>query len=290
MCWSAWHIYESSHDKAWLARVYPGLAGYVKLWFKYHSSSRGLAQFFNAGQIGDNDARFDRVYNRDNGGEHGNEPVSGFESPDLNAFLVVEMRSLALMATDLNLPSEAAEWKDKASKLAQLIVDCCYFSDEAMFYDVVEGKHEKFSGVKDPNMFLPLWAGVPLPETEVRRVVEQHMLNPKEFFRTLPFPSLSYDNPKYEGGDYWRGRIWPHFVCWMAQTLWRTGYHKEAEITADRLLDMIQIQPWLMENFNSDPRQIGKDGYELSQPEYNCKESAAIEILLERHKEEPPPR
>ncbi len=231
MCWSAWHIYQSGHDKAWLARVYPGLAGYVNFWIKYHSSSRGLVQFFNAGQIGDNDARFDRVYNRDNGGEHGNEAVSGFESPDLNAFLVVEMRSLAHMAAELGLSSEAAQWKDRAGKLAQLIVDCCYFSKEAMFYDVVEGTHEKFSGVKDPNMFLPLWAGVPLPETEIHRIVEQHMLNPKEFFRTLPFPSLSYDDPKYGSGDYWRGRIWPHFVYWMAQTLWRTGYHKEAEIT-----------------------------------------------------------
>ena len=78
MCWSAWHIYQSGHDRAWLARVYPGLAGYVKFWVKYHSSSRGLVQFFNAGQIGDNDARFDRVYNRDNG-----------ESTETSRFLVL---------------------------------------------------------------------------------------------------------------------------------------------------------------------------------------------------------
>ncbi|HEX4485426.1 MAG TPA: trehalase family glycosidase [Terriglobales bacterium] len=290
MCWSAWHIYQSGHDKAWLARVYPGLSGYVKFWLKYHSSSRGLAQFFNAGQIGDNDARFDRVYNRDNGGVHGNEAVSGFESPDLNAFLVVEMRSLELMASELKLAEEAIQWENKANKLAKLIVDCCYFPDEAMFYDVVEGTHEKFTGVKNPNMFLPLWAGVPLPEAEIHRIVEKHMLNPNEFFRTLPFPSLSYDNPKYESGDYWRGRIWPHFVYWMAQTLWQAGYHKEAELTADRLLDMMQIQPWLMENFNSDPQKIGRDGYDLSQPEYNWTESSAIELLLERYKEDVSPR
>jgi hypothetical protein len=285
MCWSAWHVYESGHDKAWLARVYPGLGGYVNFWIKYHSSARGLVKFFNAGQIGDNDARFDRVYNRTTGDEHGNEPVSGFESPDLNAFLVVDMRSLALMAAELGLHDEAVQWKDRADKLAQLIVDDCYFPDQAMFYDVTEGKHEIFSGVKDPNMFLPLWAGVPLPESEVHRVVEQHMLNPKEFFRELPFPSLSYDNPRYESGGYWRGKIWPHFVYWMAQTLWRTGYHKEAELTADRLLNIMQIQPWLMENFNSDPAKIGKDGFDSSQPEYNWAQSATIELLLERYKE-----
>ena len=227
MCWAAWHIFQSGHDKAWLARVYPGLGGYVNFWVKYHSSSRGLVQFFNAGQIGDNDARFDRVYNRDNGGVHGNEAVSGFESPDLNAFLVMEMRSLALMAAELNRKKESTDWNDKASQLAQKIIACCYFPDEAMFYDVVEGKHEKFTGVKNPNMFLPLWAGVPLPEADVHRIVEQHMLNPNEFFRKLPFPSLSYDNPKYEGGDYWRGRIWPHFVYWMTQILWQRAITKK---------------------------------------------------------------
>ena len=155
-----------------------------------------------------------------------------------------------------------------------------------MFYDVVEGTHEKFSGVKNPNMFLPLWAGVPLPQAEVDRIVKQHMLNPKEFFRELPFPSLSFDNPKYDSGGYWRGRIWPHFVFWMAQTLWNTGYHKEAEVTADRLLGMIQNQPWFMENFNSDPKELGKDGYRhLSQREYIWTEAAAIELLLERYKQ-----
>jgi hypothetical protein len=288
MCWAAWQIYQSGHDKAWLVRVYPGLAGYVNFWLKYHSSPRGLVEFFNAGQIGDNDARFDRVYNRKVWSEHGNEPVSGFESPDLNAFLVMDMRSLALMASELGLRKEAVEWKKHADKIAQLIVDYCYFPDQAMFYDVAEGTHEIFSGVKNPNMFLPLWAGVPLPDADIHRIVEQHMLNPKEFFRELPFPSLSFDNPKYVSGGpegYWRGKIWPHFGFWMAQTLWRTGYHKEAELTADRLLKMFQIQPWLMENFNSDPEKIGKDGYDSSQPEYNWTQAATIELLLDRYKD-----
>ena len=160
----------------------PGLAGSVNFWTKYHSSPRGLAEYFNAGQIGDDDARFDRVYNRKNEREHNNEPVSGFESPDLNAFLVLEMRSLSMMAQALNQPKEAEEWADRATDLAKRIVDCFYFPDEAMFYDVVEGTHEKFSGVKNPNMFLPLWAGVPLPETEVRRVIKLHMLNPNAVF------------------------------------------------------------------------------------------------------------
>ena len=284
MAWAAWKVYQSGRDKVWLQSVYPGLVGYIEFWFKYHVSSRGLAQFFNAGQIGDNDARFDPVYNR----EQGNEPLRGFESPDLNAFLVKEMRCLASLAAEVGRPAEAAQWNRRADILGKLIVATFYFPNEAMFYDVREGTHEKFSGVKNPNMFIPLWAGVPLPQSEIRRVVEDHMLNPKEFFRELPFPSLSYDNPKYDPKSYWRGRIWPHIAYWMVQTLWRTGYHKEAEVTADRLLNILHKTPWYMENYQSSPEGITAAPDIYSRPEYNWSHATVIELLLERYKETEP--
>ena len=112
-------------------------------------------------------------------------------------------------------------------------------------------------------MFLPLWAGVPLPPDQVKAIVEKHMLNPHEFFRELPFPSLSYDNPKYDPTGYWRGRIWPHVVYWMIQTLWREGYRREAEQFADRLLKMLQKTPFLHENYES----AGGGG--IGCPDYN---------------------
>jgi hypothetical protein len=282
LTWAAWNVYQSGRDKTWLRRVYPGLAGHIEFWFKYHASPRGLAQFFNAGQIADDDARFDPVYKR----RLHNEPLSGFESPDLNAFLVNEMRCLARMAAELGKPEESARWEERAARLGKRIVESFYFPDEAMFYDVREGTHEKFSGVKNPNMFLPLWAGVPLPQSEVRRVVEKHMLNPDEFFRELPFPSLSYDNPEYDPKGYWRGRIWPFVVYWMTQTLWRTGYHAEAELTADRLLKLLQSTPWFMENYQS--TKTPTDLFTDSQPEYNMSQSIVIELLLERYKEVEP--
>ena len=116
---------------------------------------------------------------------------------------------------------------------------------------------------------------------------------PIHFLRRCGPPVLrhcahSFDNPKYDPGGYWRGRIWPHFVYWMSQTLWRVGYHKEAELTADRLLEMVQKEPWFMENFNSNPEKIARDGYRFSQPEYIWTEAATIEVLLEGYKEPSP--
>ncbi len=274
MTWAAWSIYQRSHDKEWLRRVYPALAGNARFWFKYHCSPRGLCQFFNAGQIADNDVRFDSIQ-----GTQSNQPLMGFESPDINAFLVMDTRCLAQIAGELGLPAEAQAWREKSDELGKLIVDTMYFPEEGMFYDVKAGTHEKFSGVKTPNMFLPLWAGVPLAPDQVKTIVEKHMLNPDEFYRELPFPSLSYDHPKYDPTGYWRGRIWPHVAYWMVQTLWRQGYHREAEITADRLLKMLQQTPFFHENYES----AGGGG--IGCPDYNWSCATALELLLERYRE-----
>jgi hypothetical protein len=278
MSWAAWLTYQRGRDKTWLGRVYPALAGNHRFWFKYHSTPRGLCQFFNAGQIGDNDARFDSIQGND-----ANQSLRGrLESPDINAFLVIDARSLAKMADELGQPKAAQAWRDEADALAKRIVDTMYFPDEAMFYDVKTNTHEKLSGVKTPNMFVPLWAAAPLPRDQVKAIVQRHMLNPKEFYRELPFPSLAYDNPSYDPQGYWRGRIWPHVVYWMIQTLWRQGYEKEAEELAARLMKILEKSPWLYENYES------AGGAGIGQPDYNWTCATAIELLLERYKDPMP--
>jgi hypothetical protein len=277
MTWASWLIYQRSHNKDWLRRVYPALAGNNRFWFAYHASPRGLCQYFNAGQIADNDARFDPIQ-----GNQANFTLSGFESPDLNSFLVVDSRCLAAMADELGLPEEAKRFRRCADELAKKIVDTMYFPDEAMFFDVKTGTHEQLSGVKTPNMFLPLWSGTPLDRKQIDAIVERHMLNPQEFYRDLPFPSLAYDNPKYDPQGYWRGRIWPHVVYWMIQAMWRQGREKEAEQTADRLLAMFDKTPWLHENYES------AHGGGIGVPDYNWSCATVIELLLERYKDPMP--
>jgi putative isomerase len=236
-----------------------------------------LCQYFNAGQIADNDARFDPIQ-----GNRANFTLQGFESPDLNSFLVMDCRCLAAMADELELPSDAKAWRDDSDRLARQIVETMYFPEDAIFFDVRTGTHEKLSGVKTPTMFMPLWSGTPLGKDQIKSIVERHMLNPQEFYRSLPFPSLSYDNPKYDPQGYWRGRIWPHVVYWMIQTMWRQGYHQEAEQTADRLLVMFEKTPWLHENYES------AEGGGIGVPDYNWSCATAIELLLERYKEPMP--
>jgi len=56
--------------------------------------------------------------------------------------------------TILELARFMGRMRMRSIRVAQLIVESFYFPDAAMFYDVREGTHAKFSGVKNPNLFL----------------------------------------------------------------------------------------------------------------------------------------
>ena len=81
-----------------------------------------------------------------------------------------------------------------------------------------------------------------LPEEIGRRLVEEHLLDPRRFWLPVPPPSVSAAEPSFEPGRgpgwkrrYWRGPTWVN-AAWM---LWiglvRLGYRAQAEEMARRL-------------------------------------------------------
>lgn len=92
------------------------------------------------------------------------------------------MRCLANIADELGLEAEAKAWRWKADHHGRRIVERMYFTEDAMFWDVDETTGEPFTKTRSPLNFLPLWARAPLAGEEKRRVIEVHMLNPREFF------------------------------------------------------------------------------------------------------------
>ena len=81
-----------------------------------------------------------------------------------------------------------------------------------------------------------------LPEAIGRRLVEEHLLDPRRFWLPVPPPSVSAAEPSFKPGRgpgwkrrYWRGPTWVN-AAWM---LWiglvRLGYRAQAEEMARRL-------------------------------------------------------
>lgn len=74
-----------------------------------------------------------------------------------------------------------------------------------------------------------------LPEQIGQRLVEQHLLNEREFLTPVAPPSVAISEPSYEPGGrgpirrYWRGPTWVNaaWLVWLG--LRRLGYEREAE-------------------------------------------------------------
>jgi len=86
-----------------------------------------------------------------------------------------------------------------------------------------------------------------LPEEIGRRLVEEHLLNGREFLTPVAPPSVAVGEPGYEpdGGRgpirrYWRGPTWINaaWLCWLG--LRRLGYLQAAERMANGLIGAVE--------------------------------------------------
>ncbi len=58
-----------------------------------------------------------------------------------------------------------------------------------------------------PTNFYPLLAGVPTAE-QARQMVDEHLMNPDEFWGEWVLPSVPRSDPAFGDQQYWRGRVW----------------------------------------------------------------------------------
>ena len=86
-----------------------------------------------------------------------------------------------------------------------------------------------------------------LPEAIGRRLVEEHLLDPKRFWLPVPPPSVSAAEPSFEPGRarglvrrYWRGPTWVNAAWLLWLGLARLGYAEEADRVAAALGEAVE--------------------------------------------------
>ncbi len=86
-----------------------------------------------------------------------------------------------------------------------------------------------------------------LPEEIGRRLVEEHLLNGREFLTPVAPPSVAVSEPSFEPGGgrgplrrYWRGPTWVNsaWMVWLGMR--RLGYEEEAARLAEGLIGAVQ--------------------------------------------------
>ena len=90
-------------------------------------------------------------------------------------------------------------------------------------------------------------------------MVDEHLLNEREFWGEWVIPSIARSDPAYQDNDYWRGRIWGPFNFLVSEGLRRYRYDDAAAALAQKSLDLFMTN-WradggVYENYNADTGQ-----------------------------------
>ena len=233
-------------DSTFLQEAWPYLVRNHRYWQDFgDKDGDGLAEWTWKGQTADNSPLYD-----EQGETIGWMPPVA--SVQLAAFLYRDAMSLSRLADRLGKKDDAARYRARADELFRDFVRVCYVPEDKAYWDYNHAtrRHTK---VKTFYMLWPVWAGMPVPPEVKRHLIEEVLLDPKQFFGTIPFPSVAYDEASYDPMGYWRGKTWPNIAYWLLEMLVREGYAPQAEEAAKRFLAAWFRGKGYSENMGTDP-------------------------------------
>jgi hypothetical protein len=264
-------------DISWLDdEMYRKLRKYLQHWTTdWDKDANGLCEWASAPHaMGDN--QFDRA---------GVWRSFYCEGADLNSFLFLEFLAAEKIANAKGFRDDAVHFAAQAKQKKQLIQQLLWNEQDGFFYDrdIRTGLPIR---VKSVNGLYPLWAGLP-DQRQARRLVHEHIMNPKEFWSAHPLPSYALNERNYtqhhvpcpqidiyyalpDGHCNWRGGLWPHGNYMSVHGLQRYGFMEEARSLARKSYDVSVADPDIYEWYNAET-----GGVEGSHP--LC---AGVEVLM----------
>lgn len=203
-------------------------------WLRYRDhDGDGICEYYHGNDSGWDNSTVFRV-------------VPPIESPDLSAFLVVQMDVLSELARDLGDSKEEMHWRARADWLLACMCKHCF--DENGDPRVVTSRtHEP---VENQSLlpYLPVVLGNRLPEKIRNRLVET--LKSDRFLTDYGFATESPQSPDYLPNGYWRGPIWAPSTLLLVDGLRRCGEEAVAREVAKRFCQMAR-QSGFAENYDA---------------------------------------
>lgn len=217
-----------------LEEIYPKLVKWTNYWFTYmDDDANGFCQYNHGNDSGwDNATVFDLGFS--------------VESPDLSAFLVLQMEMLSQIAEKLGKNDEAATWRFRSEKLTKDMLSYFWNGNKFVFKRTFDG------AVNEKNQsllpYIPLVLGKRLPEKVRTKMISD--LKNNGLFTAHGLASESPKSSLYENDGYWRGPIWAPTTYLMVEALIECGETAFAKDLAKRYCEMCK-KSGFAENFNA---------------------------------------
>ena len=267
--WGAWVYDRKYRDGKLLAEVYPSLVRNVGWWkAKRHHPGTGL---FHYDGNADNDADRKVAAGWESGMDDSprwDGDAWNFCAIDLNCYMVSTYRALADFATRLGKADEAKAWRAEADALAARIEKALWDEKDGCYYDW-NFRTKSFSRILSPASFAPLFFGIASKEHAAAMAHQAPRMSPG-------WPTVSYDDPKYDPMGYWRGRTWFNVAYMALKGLKAYGYADLAETGRRELLGWARNDPGVLyENYNS------KTGEPAGAPHFGWTSTFVLSFVLD---------
>ena len=128
-----------------------------------------------------------------------------FADVGLMGMYIADCEALAKIADALDRPTEASELRSRATQYRTTLATL--WNEKSGIFLNKDLRTNKFSLRLSPTNFYPMLAGAATP-AQASRMIQEHLLNPQEFWGQWVIPSIARNDPAFTDQDYWRGRIW----------------------------------------------------------------------------------
>lgn len=212
-------LYEKFHDRWLLADTFTALLTWNRWWAEHRDrhgymvwGSDGENQPANlddgsrgtrAGAILESGLDNSPMYDDASYDEKTHQLV--FADVGLMGMYIADCDALAKIADTLGKAAEGKELRERATKYRASLATL--WGNRAGIFLNKDLRTGQFSHRLSPTNFYPMLAQAATPE-QARCMVDEHLLNPQEFWGPWVIPSIARNDPAFKDQDYWRGRIW----------------------------------------------------------------------------------
>lgn len=140
------------------------------------------------------------------------------QSPDLLAFLALQMSALARMAAHLDLPAEAQAWRERSQATMERLLEAFWVDEKFVARHTLTGVQIQSDSLL---ALMPLVLGELLPTAVFERSVER--LLEGGYITAHGLATEPPTSPFYTPDGYWRGPIWAPTTVLLTDGLRRGG-------------------------------------------------------------------
>jgi len=171
----------------------------------------------------------------------------------LMGLYIMDCLALADIAGILGDGDRAAELRARADRFGTGLERL--WDEETGIYRNLRTDTGAFSERLSPTNFYPLLTPY-VTAARSRRMIEEHLYNPDEFWGEWVLPSIARNDPAYPEQNYWRGRIWAPMNLLVYLGLRMQGESEAASRLAEKSAALI-LKEWqshghVHENYNAD--------------------------------------